>query len=87
MPSRIYNADKTVLVYCATPDESLTFAKAQLIGSKNAMDCMTVLCCANMSGDDKCPLLNIGKSKNLTVLRELMLMNCLLFIMQIPMCG
>ena len=51
--------------YSATPDGSLTFAKAQLIGSKKAMDCMTVLCCANLFKDDKCLLLKIRKSKKL----------------------
>ena len=63
LPGRIYNANKTVLFYHATSDGSLTLANTLLIGSKKAMDCMTVLCCANLSGDDKRPLLIMEKSK------------------------
>ena len=74
LPSRIYNVDETALFYHATPEGSLTFAKAQLIVSKKAMDCMTLLCCTNMSEDDKHPLL-IGKSKKLLLQGKLMSTN------------
>ena len=62
--NQIYNADETGLFYRATPDSSLCFAKEKLYGSKKALDRITVLACANMSGSDKRKLLVIGKSKN-----------------------
>lgn len=62
-PANIYNTDETGLYYHATPDGSLCYAYEQLSGSKKAMDCITVLWCANMSGSNKCKLLVIGKSK------------------------
>ena len=43
------------MVRCATLMSSF--------GSKKAMDRVTVLCCANMTGRDKAKLLVIGKSK------------------------
>ena len=60
----IYNADETGLFYRAAPDSSLCFSTETLSGSKKAMDRITVLVCANMSGSDKKKLLVIGKSKN-----------------------
>ena len=51
--SRIYNADETLLFYRVTPDGSLTLTKARLVGSKKAMDSMTVLRCAYLSRDDR----------------------------------
>ena len=62
-PEDIYNADETGLYYRATPDGSLCYAYEQLSGSKKAMDRITVLCYANMTGKDKVKLLVIGKSK------------------------
>ena len=62
-PNDIYNADETRLYYRATPDGSLCYAYQQLSGSMKAMDRVTILCCANMSGNDKVKLLVIGKSK------------------------
>lgn len=58
----IYNADETGLYYRATPDGSLCYKRTALLGSKKAMDRITVLCCANMSGSDKKPLVVVGKS-------------------------
>lgn len=58
----IYNADETGLYYRATPDGSLCYKHIELSGYKKAMDRITVLCCANMSGTDKRKLLVIGKS-------------------------
>ena len=62
----IFNADETGLFYRAAPDFSLCFAKEQLSGSgtKEALDRITVLVCANMSGTEKKKLMVIGKSKN-----------------------
>lgn len=62
-PENIYNADETGLYYRATPDGSLCFKKDNLAGSKKAMERVTVLCCTNMTGNDKKKLLVIGKSK------------------------
>ena len=59
----VYNADETDLYYRATPDGSLCHTKDKLAGSKKAIDRVTVLCCANMSGTDNRKLLVIGKSK------------------------
>lgn len=61
-PDDIYNADETGLYYRATPDGSLCYKYVALTGYKKAMDRITVLCCANMSGTDKRKLLIIGKS-------------------------
>lgn len=61
-PDDIYNADETGLYYRAMPDGSFTFKSENLMGSKKAMDRITVLVCANMSGNDKKKLLVIGKS-------------------------
>ena len=62
-PFEIYNADETGLYYRATPDNSLCYAYEQLNGSKKALERITVLLCANMSGSDKLKPLVIGKSK------------------------
>ncbi|KII72030.1 hypothetical protein RF11_15756 [Thelohanellus kitauei] len=58
----IYNGDETGLYYRATPDGSLCKKHNALPGYKKAMDRITVLCCTNMSGNDKRTLLIIGKS-------------------------
>ena len=50
---QIYNADETGLFFRAMPDGTLCFDKEQLSGSKKALDRITVLVCANMSGADK----------------------------------
>jgi hypothetical protein len=57
----IYSADETGLFFLATPDGSVCYKYVQLLGSKKAMDRITVLCCSNMSGTDKKKLLVIGK--------------------------
>ena len=58
----VYNEDETGLYYQATPDGSLYYCRETLSGSKKAMQRITVLCCSNMTGTDKCKLLVIGKS-------------------------
>jgi hypothetical protein len=58
----LYSADETGLFYRATPDGSLCCKHVKLLGSKKAMDCITVLCCSNVSGTDKKKLLVTGKS-------------------------
>ena len=62
-PENIYNADETGLYYRATPDSSLCYTYEQISGSKRAMERITILLCANMSGKDKLKLLMISKSK------------------------
>jgi hypothetical protein len=57
----IYSADEAGLFYRATPDGSLSYKHATLSGSKKAMDRVTVLCCSNMSENDKWNVLVIGK--------------------------
>ena len=61
-PNDVYNADETGLYYRATPDGSLCYCRETLSGSKKTMQRITVLCCSNMTGTDKCKLLVIGKS-------------------------
>ena len=67
----IYNGDETGLYYRATPDGSLCYAYEKLSSSKKAMDHVTVLCCANMTGSDKTKLLVIGKSKILRCFKHI----------------
>ncbi|KII64926.1 hypothetical protein RF11_06138 [Thelohanellus kitauei] len=57
-----WKTKKTGLHYRATPDGSLCYKHIALSGYKKAMDLITVLCCANMSGTDERKLLIIGKS-------------------------
>ena len=61
-PNEIYNADETGMYYRATPDGSLCYCHEKLSGSKKAMERITVICCSNLTGTDKCKLLVIGKS-------------------------
>ncbi|XP_061184908.1 tigger transposable element-derived protein 6-like [Saccostrea echinata] len=63
-PKNIYNTDETGFYYRALPDETLTFKKDNLAGSKKAKDRVTVLPTVNMTGTDKRQLLVIGKSKD-----------------------
>jgi hypothetical protein len=67
----IFNADETELFYRATPDGSLTYKHHTLVGSKKAMDRVTVLCCCNANGGEKRPLFVIGKSKKPKVFRTI----------------
>ena len=46
-----------------TEQLQICYAYQHLSGSKNAMDRVAILCCANMTGKDKVKLLVIGKSK------------------------
>ena len=50
------------MYYLATPDGSLCYSHKKLSGSKKAMERITVLCCSNLTGTDKCKLLVIRKS-------------------------
>ena len=59
----IYNADESGLYYRGFPDRGHCEKKDSLIGGKKAKERITVLLCANMSGDDKRNLFVIGRSK------------------------
>lgn len=63
-PCDIYNADETALFYKLTPDKTLEFKNVDCKGGKRSKDRVTVLVCANMTGEDKLPLLVIGKAGN-----------------------
>lgn len=62
-PNDIFNADETGLYYRALPDHTYMFKKDNAKGCKTSKERITILCCANMSGDKE-KLLVIGKSKN-----------------------
>ena len=60
----IYNADETGVFYRLLPDKTLEFKKVDCHGGKKSKERLTALVCANMTGNDKLPLLIIGKSAN-----------------------
>ncbi len=51
----IYNTEETGLFYRATPNGSLMYMHQELVGSKKAMDRVTVLCGCNVTGMIKDP--------------------------------
>lgn len=62
-PSDIFNADETGLFFRLLPDKTLEFKGVDCHGGKNSKEGVTVMVCSNMSGNEKLPLLVIGKSK------------------------
>nr|XP_034336051.1 tigger transposable element-derived protein 4 [Crassostrea gigas] len=62
-PSDIFNADETGLFFRLLPDKTLEFKGVDCHGGKNSKERVTVMVCSNMSGNEKLPLLVIGKSK------------------------
>lgn len=60
----IFNADETGLFYKLTPDKTLKFKGERCRGGKLSKDRITVLVCANLTGNEKRRLLVIGKSRN-----------------------
>ena len=59
----IFDAGETGFYYRATPDGSLTYKYESLSVSKKALGLVTVLCCPNMSCDEKNKkVVVIGKS-------------------------
>lgn len=58
----IFNADETGLFYKLTPDRTLKFKGEQCSGGKLSKERITVMVCANMSGNEKRKLLVIGKT-------------------------
>lgn len=61
-PKDIYNADKTGLFFKLSPDKTLEFKNVSCQGGKCSKECLTILVCTNMTGDNKLPLLVIGKA-------------------------
>ena len=59
----IFNADETGLYYRGLPDRGHCIRGDELLGGKKAMERITTLVCANMSGTEKRPLFIIGKSR------------------------
>ncbi len=61
---QIYNADESGLYWKALPTKTLASSKEKIThGFKINKDRITINFCANVSGNDKLPLLIIGKSK------------------------
>lgn len=63
-PDQIYNADETGLFFRLMSDKTFEFKDKKCHGGKQSKDRLTALVCSNMSGNDKLPLLIIGKSLN-----------------------
>lgn len=59
----IFNCDETGIFYKMTPDKTLKFKGEKCVGGKQSKERLTVLLCANMTGNEKRKLLVIGKSK------------------------
>ncbi|KRZ72713.1 Jerky -like protein-like [Trichinella papuae] len=60
----VYNADETGLVWKCLPKTSLvSMTEKTASGFKSFMEKVTLLCCANATGNDRLPLLLVGKSK------------------------
>ena len=63
LPSQIYNADETGLLWRCIPRNTLaTNQESNISGWKESKERVTVLCCANASGSHKLKLLVVGKS-------------------------
>lgn len=63
LPSQIYNADETGLLWRCIPRNTLaTNQENNISGWKESKERVTVLCCANASGSHKLKLLVVGKS-------------------------
>ena len=60
-PDDIYNADETALFWRLEPSKSFVYKGDSCHGGKRSKDRITILPCANMSGNSKLPLLTIGK--------------------------
>ena len=62
-PADIFNTDETGLYFRGFPERGHGIKNEELCGGKKAKERLTVFVCANMIGEEKCPLLVIGKSK------------------------
>ena len=59
----IFNCDETGIFYKLTPEKTLKFKGEKCVGGKKSKERLTVLLCANMTGNEKRKLLVIGKAK------------------------
>ena len=62
-PEDTYNADETGLYFRAMPEHTYLFKNDSTRGFKSSKERVTVVCCANMKGEQR-HLLVTGKSKN-----------------------
>ncbi|GFR87888.1 tigger transposable element-derived protein 4 [Elysia marginata] len=62
-PRNIFNADETGLYFRGFPDRGYCSKSTELTGGKKAMERITLLLCANMTGEEKLPVFVIGKPK------------------------
>jgi hypothetical protein len=70
--SQIYNADEIGLYWRAMPKRTLAHdTEKSAAGFKMNKDRITVLCCANASGEHKLKLRMVGKSKNPRALKNI----------------
>jgi transposase len=60
----IFNLDETGLFWRLLPDKTLTFKNDPCSGGKRSKERITLLLGANMAGNEKLPVLAIGKSAN-----------------------
>ncbi|GBO16548.1 Tigger transposable element-derived protein 4 [Araneus ventricosus] len=63
-PQNIFNADKTGLFFKCLPTKTLAFKGDKCFGGKKSKQRITVLLYANMTGEEKLKMLDIGKSKS-----------------------
>ncbi|GFS06289.1 tigger transposable element-derived protein 4 [Elysia marginata] len=62
-PRNIVNADETELYFRGFPGPGHCSKSTELTRGKKAMERITLLLCANMTGEEKLPVFVIGKSK------------------------
>ena len=59
----VYNADETGLMYRTLPDKTIVLSTENKVsGYKPLKDRITIITCSNATGDDRIPLMAIGKS-------------------------
>ncbi|GBN41381.1 Jerky -like [Araneus ventricosus] len=65
LPQQVYNCDESGLNFKALPQKNLAYQEESCApGFKMSKERVTVLACSNTTGDNKLPLMFIGKSKN-----------------------
>lgn len=65
MPDQVYNADESGLYWKCLPSKTLaSSAEKSAPGHKSSKERITIMCCANASGEHKLKLLCVGKAKN-----------------------
>ena len=65
VPSQVYNADETRLYWKCLPTKTLAAAEEKSApGHKSSKERITLLCCANASGENKLKMAAVGKAKS-----------------------